>query len=98
MIQPPSVGRIVLYQDGREQVYPAIVLKVHSLTCVDLHVFGLPDDLTTHRKDSVEQSYAFRENTWCWPPRVEPVVVLSGAISEEIPKDLPSVMSVEVTS
>lgn len=64
----PSVGRIVLFH-GKGDPVPAIVTRVWSGDCVNLHVFqdALPSVPVT--------SVVFRDSnpgagqSWSWPPR-----------------------------
>lgn len=62
----PTIGRIVHYKTrdslGYEQTLPAIVLVVHSDTCVNLQVFGI---------NAVETSVCMGDDvgSWSWPPR-----------------------------
>lgn len=35
----PTIGRIVLWSDVSQKEHPAIITAVHSLECVNLHVF-----------------------------------------------------------
>lgn len=60
----PTPGRIVHYKAENEEIYPAMILKVWSPTCVNLEVFGqAPNKFPT----SVSQG----ENifNWQWPQR-----------------------------
>ena len=66
--QKPSVGRIVRFVDG-EVIRPAIVLNVHSESCVDLKVFAGGGD---HYRTSVvraQEPEGRRDHTWHWPER-----------------------------
>lgn len=59
--QKPTVGRIVNYAVYNKSTLPAIIVKVHNLTCVDLEVFGIHD----RQKTNVTQgSEVFQ---WSWP-------------------------------
>jgi hypothetical protein len=74
---PPSVGRVVLYhpteaeREGRGggETYPALVTRVWSPTCVNLHV--LADAGPAFFVTSVEQARGRApQRAWSWPPRV----------------------------
>jgi hypothetical protein len=65
----PTVGRIVNYHGSYEEVYPAIIYRVHDES-VDLFVFN--DGIETGI-DAGPQYYS-RQGTgwgeWSWPERV----------------------------
>lgn len=81
----PTIGRIVLYRpspaDGfanEEVERPAIVVAVHSETCVSLQVFtaGRDDGIILNGefvnvlcKTSVSYSEEKSPRSWYWPPR-----------------------------
>lgn len=67
----PTIGRIVLYRgvtsNGAEE-HPAIVTRVWSDICVNLHV--LLDNATPVSKTSVVQDEEMKQpQGWRWPPR-----------------------------
>lgn len=62
----PSIGRIVHYQSVVGKA-PAIVVKVHSPTMVNLRVFS-DDSREVEHKTSVAQGEG--ANTWNWPEQV----------------------------
>lgn len=75
MNQKPTIGRIVLFQPtvpGAE-VVPAVITRVWSDTCVNLHVFGsqLPEEAQGMLPTSVIESMGGpgTPRTWFWPPR-----------------------------
>lgn len=62
----PTIGRIVHYKTDDGTTLPAIILAVHSDTCVNLEVFGaglLEDSQPT----SVLEGTGTAQ--WQWPPR-----------------------------
>lgn len=60
----PTIGRIVHYNAEDGDIYPAIILRVHNSTCVNLEVFGEPPcKYPTSVKQGDEMS------SWQWPPR-----------------------------
>lgn len=65
-IQPPSIGRIVTYNDPEHGLCAALVVKVWSDTCVNLHVFR-PDSGCTDFRSSVLWGGAAGQ--WDWPKR-----------------------------
>jgi hypothetical protein len=64
----PSIGRIVHY-NGPEGDGPhaALVVKVHSASCVDLQIF--PQDGDPLRINSVVDTEHDSKGRWSWPPR-----------------------------
>lgn len=75
MSQKPSIGRIVLYRpESSESLLPAIITRVWSDDCVNLHVFGgeLPDSQgifpTSVLRCPTDDGTMPR--SWSWPPRV----------------------------
>lgn len=65
----PTIGRIVHYYVGNEaEPLPAIITRVWSNECVNLHVFS------DHGDDTLETSVPQRVTStswgWDWPPRV----------------------------
>lgn len=72
----PSLGRIVLFRSLNSNginEHPAVVTRIWSDTCVNLHVF--PDYGDSINKTSVNQNESLegpnQELAWRWPPRVE---------------------------
>lgn len=73
----PTIGRLVHYRPSHEgaEVRPAIIVKVHNATCVNLHVFG---GLIAGQDGVVEEQGAFPTSvvesptaprSWFWPPQ-----------------------------
>lgn len=77
IIQKPSLGRIVhfnyLEKNGNLVASAAIIVHVHSDTCVNLKVFAKD----YNEQDTIITSvvYGAYNYSWSWPPRV--VVFLS---------------------
>jgi hypothetical protein len=73
---PPSVGRIVHYRPAAPgaAVRPAIILKVHNDTCVNLDVFWGSEPITEGDSQGRHPtSVLFSETeprSWFWPPKV----------------------------
>ena len=77
VVEPPmpSIGRIVLYQPTAEEregrggadYYPAIIARVWSRHCVNLHV--LADAGPAFPVTSVTLNLAPVDRSWRWPPR-----------------------------
>ena len=66
-LMKPSVGRIVRYVGvPAGKVYAAIVIDVHTDTCVDLHVFA-PSGLQFETKVMFDETR--KKQTWHWPER-----------------------------
>jgi hypothetical protein len=73
--KPPTLGRIVMYepygtmlsQSVNEKPLPAIVVKVHSPTMVNLQVFQDRGGDGTVYATSVSEGTG--SNTWHWPER-----------------------------
>lgn len=71
----PTIGRIVLYAPtpmervgrGLADYYPAIITRVWSPRCVNLHV--LADGGPAFFVTSVDFSLVPTERSWRWPPR-----------------------------
>ena len=78
MDQKPSIGRIVHYVLPSPAKYagehrPAIITRVWSDTCVNLHVF---EDFDDGELESLPTSVTFEalgkaERSWHWPERVD---------------------------
>ena len=81
MSQQPSVGRIVHYhpsainRDGavakdpdQDQPNVAIIIYVHSATCVNLYVVNKWGTANSHT--SICEGGPDQPGTWSWPPRV----------------------------
>lgn len=76
IVPKPSIGRIVIYKVSSEdktgvghnnaEAVPAVIVRVWSDTCVNLHV--LTDGPNTLWKTSV--SLGDGPSQWSWPPRV----------------------------
>lgn len=74
----PSIGRIVHYRPeaAGAEVRPAVITKVWSDTCVNLHVFGgllAGPDGTVETQGNFPASVTESETSarsWFWPPRV----------------------------
>lgn len=68
----PTIGRIVIFNEGTETSpdFPAIIVRVFSDTCVNLHVFR--DDGGSSLRTSVLLAVPGQEQTgmnWRWPNR-----------------------------
>lgn len=71
----PAIGKIVLYaptaaeREGRGSAdyYPAVITRVWSRDCVNLHV--LADAGPAFAVTSIEYFMTPAERTWRWPPR-----------------------------
>lgn len=77
----PSVGRIVLVrladafdsragEIGAERLRPAIVTRVWSETCINIHVFYDPGDQELRVEDRTSVTEGEHVGGWRWPPRV----------------------------
>jgi len=65
----PSIGRIVHYYGSEgDGPHAAIVVKVHSDSCLKLQIF--PQDGESIRIDSVVSIQGDSNGRWEWPPRV----------------------------
>jgi hypothetical protein len=62
----PTIGRIVIFQNAHGDKLPAIVVKVHSPTTVNLQVFL--DSSGTQYATSVQQGPT--AGFWDWPVQV----------------------------
>ena len=68
----PTIGRVVIYREHGGPMHiecPAIVTKVHSDTCVNLHVFfdGAPAGYRTSVvQETPGQTFGW---SWDWPKR-----------------------------
>lgn len=60
-VQKPSIGRIVNFNVLHNIVFPAIIVRVHNETCVDLEVFGL----SSKQQTSIVQGKEYGQ--WNWP-------------------------------
>jgi hypothetical protein len=70
----PTVGRIVLvqeYYNGQKISVPsaAIIVFVHSATCVDLHVFKAYGGTEHVTSAGLDEGQAITGWFWSWPPR-----------------------------
>lgn len=65
----PTIGRIVHYIDNEGNTLPAIVVKVHNRTCVDLQVFKQSTDGSYLATSVCEDPTDSRACTWRWPLR-----------------------------
>ena len=71
----PSIGRMVLYMPTQEErggrggaeYYPAVITRVWSRHCVNLHV--LADAGPAFPVTSATLCLAPADRSWCWPPR-----------------------------
>lgn len=71
----PTVGRAVHYTTLENPIVtlPAIVVKVHSDTCVDLVIFGVDIDVPAVIRTSVNEEVSLpsgateQPGTWRWP-------------------------------
>jgi hypothetical protein len=65
----PSIGRIVHHVNGQGAHEAAIISRVFSDTCVNLHVMQDDDTEPFRRITSVLQDEIVRPNSWHWPER-----------------------------
>lgn len=63
----PSIGRIVHYNDGYGNSWPAVVIKVHSDTKVDLGTFTKTYSMSTDVE--MYDGEGSKAQTWNWPER-----------------------------
>lgn len=74
MEQKPSIGRIVIFRPSNgDNLYPAIITRVWSETCVNLEVFGgvqAHEEIQGKTPTSVLLGGTGIARTWSWPPRV----------------------------
>lgn len=61
----PSIGRIVFFVSNLGVTHPAIVIAVHSDTCVSLEVFGLP----AGERVVTSVTHGPKLGQWSWPTR-----------------------------
>jgi len=59
----PTIGRIVIYQNSHGDKLPAVVVKVHSPTTINMQVFL--DNTGTQYVTSVQQGPT--AGCWDWP-------------------------------
>lgn len=72
----PSIGRIVLYRPtdsereagGSGEFWPAVITRVWSAHCVNLHV--LTDGGPAFWLTSVSRADSAEPRSWRWPPKV----------------------------
>jgi hypothetical protein len=73
MPQMPTVGRIVIYQAYASpmppKILPAIIVKVHDGTTVDLQVFQ-DNTSGTNYCTSVQYDEDNSQGSWHWPERI----------------------------
>lgn len=87
-MQKPTVGRIVHFnRDG--QRLPAIVIRVHNETCIDVKVMADADNDVVRSTCLDEETVAGTDNEmsnvpgcWCWPPMpVRKTIAVPAAVS-----------------
>lgn len=67
---PPSIGCIVHYRKGGQKPRPAMIVDVHSDTCVDLVVYGTahPAAIGVTGVNQIDPDEGVGVG-WYWPPR-----------------------------
>jgi hypothetical protein len=78
----PSVGRIVHYQTQAGNTLPAMIVKVHNDTCVNLHVFQDSNEPGRWMTSVVQGTGPI---TWAWPvitPEKTPVPEAPAAVAQ----------------
>lgn len=63
----PSIGRVVHFWEN-EKENAAMVVRVHSDTCVDLHVYKQAGG--EEHATSIELGGKDKNRTWSWPEKV----------------------------
>jgi hypothetical protein len=60
----PTIGRIVHYQTADGDTLPAMIVRVHSDTCVNLKVFQDSTESSRHETSVIKGT---SPRTWAWP-------------------------------
>lgn len=72
LIQTPSKGRIVFFQNGKdsETAMPAVILERHNDDQIDLQAFGIYGGIFENVSYHDGEGGLPDGYSWRWPPRV----------------------------